>query len=352
MAAVDSPRSTINVMPGRYAPDMHPTESENFPIRVLAGVQIIGFGQPLETIVDPMGEAVAFSINGVGDEGLSIERLFIQRGGVFRGGNAAVEIVDSDFVLRDVYFTGSVTDLAPAALLIHGGDVIVDHCTFQDNESRRTRAILGASQGARVTISRCHFRHNIVGRPDENEAIVQAISASLRVENSVFVENVGNAVLVNFANSQLYAVHNSFAFNDGSGIRLAGTFEAHILNNVFSHNSRFGVAEDDDEADPLLVEGNLFFENGAGAYYDEGRFIIDTAAELDARLAIADRDHQGDPAYISLPSGNLRLRPESAAIDRAVAGHATLVDQDNFARPHGPAPDIGAFEQRPELGEE
>ena len=349
MAAVDSPRSTINVMPGRYAADMHPQEMEVFPIRVLDGVQIVGFGQPLETIIDPMGAAIAFLVRDLGDEGLSMERLYIQRGGIFRGGSAAIEIYNSDFVLRDVYVTGSETDLAPAALHIEGGNVLVDHCTFDNNESRRTRAIVGVSQGANVTISRSHFRHNIVGRPDENEAIVQSISSRLRVENSVFVENSGNAVLSNFNDAVLEVAHNSFAFNDGSGVRLAGELDATIVNNIFSHNQRFGIIEDTDEADPVVVEGNMFFENIAGVYFDEGQTALDTTDTLNAVIQGAAQNYSGDPAYISLASGNLRLRAESAAIDRAVEAHVLPVDQDNFARPHGNGADVGAFEMRPDL---
>ncbi len=344
---VRGPRATIHVLAGTYSATMHPEEFERFPVPWPDAVEIVGEGNPLEVIVDVDHRGAAFSLANDRDAANRLERMRILRGGQPRSNVPALQIVRSQLTLVDVTFEDAEALNAGAVMENLESDVTVEHCTFLRNRSTASLGVLRHGVSGRLVVSRSLFRLNDAGIPGDASGVVQAIDTEIEVSNSAFVENTGNGVLVSFRDGDATVVNNTFAGNGGAGLYVRDVSHAVAYNNVFAFNGRYGIVQLG--ADPGTVDAvvaNLFFDNGLGAFL-RGAVNLADAAAVDA-AADAFRDNvEGDPRFISLPSGNTRPLPGSAVVDRADPAFAPAVDQDGRPRPQGPLPDIGAFEAAP-----
>jgi hypothetical protein len=115
-----------------------------------------------------------------------------------------------------------------------------------------------------------------------------------------------------------------------------------------------------DTVDNIRVRNNIFAVsnglqvfNGTTPYnaaqdYDQPRnhnlyFSLDGSVEEPCGMPLGPGDVVGDPMFMNLKAMDLRLRPESPAID--AAGDSSLqIDFDGKSRIVGEAPDMGAFE--------
>ena len=72
-------------------------------------------------------------------------------------------------------------------------------------------------------------------------------------------------------------------------------------------------------------------------------FSIDGSQQDPCVLALGPGEKIGDPRFVDLATGNLRLRADSPAID-AGADAGPNTDFDGTQVPQGRAPDMGAYE--------
>jgi hypothetical protein len=114
--------------------------------------------------------------------------------------------------------------------------------------------------------------------------------------------------------------------------------EYYIINNIFSGNTAGGGN------DPLIntaaqiefeAKHNLVWDwqGKVSAWEPTGRFLPDV-----------DGNIEGDPMFVDVDGGDLRLQEGSAAIDAGMALENVTADIDGVERPQGAAYDIGAYE--------
>jgi hypothetical protein len=345
------PRAAIMVLPGTYSAEMDPVEFERFPIPIPDGVEISGFGDIAQTIVDPAHRQSAFTYSGAVDLANLLERLTINRGGINGGDFGAIRVQNSNATLRELTITNSRGRFAAAALLVDGGSVVVDDCTFTDNVSQGVGVIVDVAAGGRLQIFRSQFRRNTAGTAPDDEGVIQSTLSTLEIYNTTIAESTGNAVMADFRGAQVIMHNNTIANNAGTGLFLHDQTAARVANNVFANNGMYGLYELGASSDPPYLRNNLFWQNTLGAYVDEGpavgnpaaNRILNTANAINA-LGGAANNVVADPRFFSLPAGNFRLTAGSAAIDAADATYAPATDYDGRPRPRGNADDIGAFE--------
>jgi hypothetical protein len=169
-------------------------------------------------------------------------------------------------------------------------------------------------------------------------------------------------------------VYNNVAYRNLVGLWVSGCCSygppthplrgLRIVNNTFYDNGRngwgggIGVDVNPNVSDVLirnnLCSQNLYFQIAVDAVVPAGAVTVDhnlvdgyrdTEGELYGENAV-----QGDPLFVNLQLGNLRLRPGSPAVDRGSPEGAPANDYDGRSRPQDgdgdgvAVADIGAFE--------
>ena len=341
------PRATIHVLAGTYSATMHPAEFERFPIEWPNAVEIGGEGNPLEVILDVDHRGAAFQLVQDGDRANRLERMRILRGGVPNQNTPAMALDHSTLTLVDVTFEEADTRLSGAVMENYFSDVFIEHCSFLRNRSTGAIGVLRQLTGGRMEVRRSFFRQNVAGLAGDAGGVVQAIDAYVLIENSAFVDNSGNGALADFREGRLDVVNSTFAGNGGTGVYVRPTGHAFIANSIFGANGRYGVQQSSADATTIVgLAFNLFHDNGLGALLQGGTARAN-AVVINAAEAQFHDNLDGDPRFISVPSGNARLLPGSAAVDRADPMLAPALDLDGRARPTGASPDIGAYEAAP-----
>jgi hypothetical protein len=125
-----------------------------------------------------------------------------------------------------------------------------------------------------------------------------------------------------------------------SNVHVVFTFPKGALENIRIRNNIFAVAE------------GLQAFSGVSPYsesdYDQPRdhnlyYCLDGSVQDPCGMPLGPGDAVGDPGFVNLEEMDLRLRPDSPAIDTA-ADSGLPVDFDGKPRISGKAPDKGAFE--------
>ncbi len=130
---------------------------------------------------------------------------------------------------------------------------------------------------------------------------IYATSSSGRIVNNLVVGNeatlFGGGIRLN-SSSAVEVVNNTFAYNTGDGISLNSNGPV-LSNNAITHNSGYGIREEDTSSDPAAIRHNALFANGSGVYLDEGTATILNLALMQGFLAEADGNVDADPQYVA-----------------------------------------------------
>lgn len=164
------------------------------------------------------------------------------------------------------------------------------------------------------------------------------------------------------------AIKNNIAYAvTGAGIHLwHDANHIDIANNTsFGNGIGFVVGGGDfvhtmGPCDYITVTNNIAFDNTSMGFDEEGKcgthnlFTNDLSFQNGTNWRLLFSSHTDDvtagPQFVSYEragGGDYHLAASSPAIDKGVSTYAPPVDFDGFARPYGPAVDIGAYEWHP-----
>jgi hypothetical protein len=163
-------------------------------------------------------------------------------------------------------------------------------------------------------------------------------SNHVAANNVIYNHPYGFGIQVYDQNRGSIIVHNTVVASGHSGIVVGGgggVSDITIRNNVLAFNSKYGVQTDSDcPTGGVLIDTNVIFGNRYGAIQRDCSSTVDSSAG----------NILANPRFAGLEARNLRLRSGSPAVDRARVDFAPPTDFAGLRRPHGRAPDIGAFE--------
>lgn len=232
-------------------------------------------------------------------------------------------------VFIDCSASGSKNKGHGSAIAVAGAQTVIEDCTISFNSgSRAAVAFEDGSAGSVITRSTLTGNYGSFGGGAIaclTRAVSIEISNCLIVANSVRDARVeGGAGIfagVSFGTApDPIIINNTIAYNqgttDGSGafngggvtLYARGT-DAIIRNNIFLGNTGYAIREQSTEVDPAEVSHNLFHDNPDGDYYDENATLFSGAAAVDAGVAEATANLDGDPLMLPGPSGTWGATP-------------------------------------------
>ncbi len=233
-------------------------------------------------------------------------------GGGFQvwGGSASVS---------DSLFEDNVTDALGSGISSYESFLEVDRCTFLNNRSRKGGAI-ECHEGFSTVIANCLIVGNHASY--HGGALNFEFQTDVRVANCTLVDN---------------------SADDRAGGVLFHDSEGMVVNTIFANNNNHAIYENDDESDPI-VKNCLFYNNPDGVYFNEGLVTITDATGpngLNAVLAEAEDNLDGDPQFVDPGAGNYHLGATSPCIDAGTGDGAPSTDMDGEPRPVD-VPGVGA----------
>ncbi len=261
----------------------------------------------------------------------------------------AVIAADGDFALQvgsgaahitfdGVDFTGAVG--ASSANIYVSGDA--HDITFRACEvsGSARQGFFSEQDTKRVTVEACVFHDNGGTGPDNQDHNMYVGGEGHRiVNNAVMRAHNGYGIQVYPVARNVVVANNTVVDNRG-GIIVGGydrtaANNITVTGNIVAHNQDVGLTSywgGGPEDAGNRITGNIVDRNGRN---------IDTSA---GGAEFGDNP-SGDPRFVDLANGDLRLREGGPAIDTAPPEFAPDTDFTGDARDDG-SPDIGAFEFR------
>lgn len=240
---------------------------------------------------------------------------------LIRGGIAAD---NATITLINTRLQRNVSNFGGALLLTNGATGSATECIIIDNSALDNGAGV-AINASNFSFSRTAFLNNTAS---DNGGGVWSIGGSGNFDRCRFANNTaqygGGAYLesnsnLTFLNTLVFANrshsqgagmyldasspmirHVTFSrnltFTGGAGIHLLNGSSPTITSSIFADNFYLGIREHDATSDPVLTF-NLFHNNSDGDYYDEGTTNYTNADDINANIAEASDNVDGDPAY-------------------------------------------------------
>jgi parallel beta-helix repeat protein len=142
--------------------------------------------------------------------------------------------------------------------------------------------------------------------------------------------NRGAGILLSSGSRNL--AFNNVVWNNNGGITVTDAADTRVLHNTIVNNRGSGLGVT--ASLRTIIRNNIVYRNPLNAGGSE--------TQADTNLVGVD------PMFVSETLFNFRLLSTSPAIDGAVGSEVTS-DADGRARPYGSAPDVGAYEFRPDV---
>ena len=109
-------------------------------------------------------------------------------------GSAVFTVTDLDsFTIQNCTFTDNRTDGAGGAILMQGGEILVEDSIFSDNRALSGGGALALENMESITISRCVFEDNMILSTSGNggAVLIRDFTGTTTIRNSTFYNNLG-----------------------------------------------------------------------------------------------------------------------------------------------------------------
>lgn len=216
---------------------------------------------------------------------------------------------------------------------------LIEATTFEANTSTNGGAMLNT--GASPEISRCQFLENLASEFGARGGAISNEGSTPLIVNCVFWKNLARSPF-------------SIA-SRGGGVFSGGSSSTTIVNSTFYGN----VATNDfPDIDPNYG-GGVFSEEGSLTVIKNCILWHNVPDQVSGTVSVVYSDIEGgyegegnidaDPLFVNAEFVDLRLLPDSPAIDAGTAEGAPDVDIRLVPRPQGAGFDMGAYEMAYEL---
>jgi hypothetical protein len=314
---------------------------------------------------DTQGGAIAINQGSAEIRNSIFEDNWVIQANAASGG--ALHTTEAEVLVEQCTFTDNLASAISlgrgGAIYAATGELLVRRSGFVDNQGLATT---GAGQGGGVfsqtgtTIEDCALWNNAVSSSSgsgSGGAVYHSSISYLNMLNSTVKGNTaltgGGGISIvngNAALRHLTVAGGNFAEGGGGGIELFGsgnfvTFENCLIAGNFTILPIDGPDIDDDSTFTLTAAGTNLIGNNTTVTntFPQSPLVGIAGAEVDPMLGSLG-DYGG-------PTKTMPLLAESPAIDAAVITSDTpLLDQRQFARIRGGAPDIGAYETDNDAG--
>lgn len=254
-------------------------------INLVSNVSVIGADAPT-TIIDGSGQAIdvvrAISVADVLFKGFTV-RAAISGGGLPGGAGVFVNFPAATVRIEDVIATENDFGVAVFNGYTRQGPDIV-RCVMTGNN------FYGVSNPGNGLVSECLIHNNLHG-----------------------INQAGNSTRPQILDNTIWG-------NRSDGFRYWNDFAPTVRNNIFAENGGYGIREraPGTFVDPI-VEFNLFWQNGAGNYYDvQTGMVRNTAPEING-MPNASSNLVDDP-LLCAPPVDFALCEDSPAIGAGIGG--------------------------------
>jgi parallel beta-helix repeat protein len=226
-----------------------------------------------------------------------------------------------------------------------------------ENPGSSAISIHSSGSGNRVEGNDVSYQVDVTGR-DGNGIIVDYTTVGALIANNVIYRNMGNGVSSTHSGNNTI-IHNTIVENgynssvkwQGVGIGMAQKEDINnvIANNILANNSQGGMYFNGLLNRQKYVDYNLIQSS------DQAPLVSDTHDEQQSFYTLSQMQGRGIGSntlvagvnFVAGDQGDFQLNSGSTAIDAGTTEYTIDYDKDNQPRPHGGAPDIGAFEYLP-----
>jgi len=247
------------------------------------------------------------------------------------GGGIYISESSSPIITNNTISENWLIQRAATANYTRGGGIYIEDSSPIITGNRISRNTATADYG---TVSECSG--------------IYVSGSSPTVANNVITDNDFGGIFL--LSSSPVIINNTITGNEENGISLGVSHSfwgdasdekstPSITNNIISHNTGYGIYEATTENDSISVTYNLFYRNEEGAYYDEGKDVYYSVADIDSIIAECSNNLQGDPLFVDVVNGDYHLRGYSPGVDTGDSSS----DYRNEPEPNGSRINIGAY---------
>jgi hypothetical protein len=270
---------------------------------------------------------------GIYSNDCELTDCFIRENQALGGSIASGGGVGGAGLLRNCSLIGNLADGVGGGA--RGQFDLVD-CLLEENVAASGGGIYGNN-----SLSRCLLTLNDSLETNQGAGIA---GEQYSMTNCILKSNYGIAA------STISGIFKHCLFVDGlaedsdpaTGLLLQGD-GATVANSIFAYND-IGIVENGGTADPEMLKNNLFFNNSACHYEDEGGVCMNQFFQINGLPGASDNLVDADPIFLHYSSSDFHLQEGSPCIDVALASLGAGNDYDENSRPFDAASDIGPYE--------